>query len=544
VSSAVLLLFACGDGTEPGGPSNVDRIIVAPEPFTESGLVVNETRQLKVFLLDTANAVLPDAPTTWHSSDPAKASVSSAGLVTAKADGHVTIMATAAGVSGDYELDVLPLATSLELIPRSPLGLVPGDTTKLIVIFRDALGNQLLPDGRSISWTNQTPELATVDGDINANLVALLPGTAQFAASGSGAETSLQVDIKYVTFTSLATGLRNSCGISTIGETWCWGTNVLHQLATPIADYSVPPFRIEGLPAATAITAGEVQVCVLAGAGDAWCWGGNGSGETGKPAGLSTDEPVLVTGGHQFAAIQGGEGFTCGLTAAGQAWCWGYGGLGALGRGDTASSVTPVAVAGGHVFASISIDAQGQFACGLTADAHAYCWGLNDRGQLGDGTRTSRLSPTQVAGDPAFSGLAVGADYACGLVGSQALCWGDNSYGQLGQAGAPLTPAPVDGGLTFSSLATSATYACGVATGGQAYCWGLNDEGQLGTGTTDPATAPTAVTGGLSFASLTASDRHTCGLTTTQVAYCWGGGDGTGSDTIPSYVPARVIGQP
>jgi hypothetical protein len=37
------------------------------------------------------------------------------------------------------------------------------------------------------------------------------------------------------------------------------------------------------------------------------------------------------------------------------------------------------------------------YSCGITAAAATYCWGFNGQGELGDGTTTTRLTPTLVA---------------------------------------------------------------------------------------------------------------------------------------------------
>jgi len=55
----------------------------------------------------------------------------------------------------------------------------------------------------------------------------------------------------------------------------------------------------------------------------------------------------------------------------------------------------PVAVTGGLMFSMLS--AGDTHACGITTGGVAYCWGLNDMGQLGDGTTADRLVPTLVA---------------------------------------------------------------------------------------------------------------------------------------------------
>jgi alpha-tubulin suppressor-like RCC1 family protein len=51
---------------------------------------------------------------------------------------------------------------------------------------------------------------------------------------------------------------------------------------------------------------------------------------------------------------------------------------------------------GNHHF--VSDEAGGALTCGMTVDGVQYCWGLNQDGQLGDGTRESRSSPVRVAG--------------------------------------------------------------------------------------------------------------------------------------------------
>ena len=82
----------------------------------------------------------------------------------------------------------------------------------------------------------------------------------------------------------------------------------------------------------------------------------------------------------------------------------------------------------------------------MTATGAAYCWGRNNSGQLGDGTRTDQSAPTVVAGGILFRTISAGELFTCGVAGTPGVsggtsataasvyCWGDNEYGQLGNS--------------------------------------------------------------------------------------------------------------
>jgi alpha-tubulin suppressor-like RCC1 family protein len=99
-------------------------------------------------------------------------------------------------------------------------------------------------------------------------------------------------------------------------------------------------------------------------------------------------------------------------------------------------------VAGNLTFVSISTGAS--FACGLTVSGLAYCWGLNNYGQLGDGTTENRLTPVLVSGGLTFTELSAGIDQVCGVTKTAAYCWGQNDRGQLGDGpGGGISTVPV-----------------------------------------------------------------------------------------------------
>jgi alpha-tubulin suppressor-like RCC1 family protein len=222
-----------------------------------------------------------------------------------------------------------------------------------------------------------------------------------------------------------------------------------------------------------------------------------------------------------------------------------------LGCGDDARSPTApeaepaLALTASTALAFKEVSAGDIHACGVTTANRAYCWGWNQQGQLGDGTRTQRLVPTLVKGGLLFRQVSAGKVHTCGVTTeNRAYCWGDDSEGQLGDgtysAGPAFGPTAVLGGHLFRQVSAGSNHTCGVTTDDRAYCWGSNWHGQIGNGTSSTlilALTPVAVAGTLKFRRVSAAEYHSCGVTYANRAYCWGGdqwgqvGDGVGSST-------------
>ncbi|MES2304583.1 MAG: hypothetical protein V4558_03710 [Gemmatimonadota bacterium] len=216
---------------------------------------------------------------------------------------------------------------------------------------------------------------------------------------------------------------------------------------------------------------------------------------------------------------------TCAIDVAGKAYCWGYNGNGQLGNNTTSLvNPTPVAVHGGISFKEISVSRVADVSCGLTFAGAAYCWGSNESGQLGDGTKIRRLVPTPVAGGRIFKSLAVGSTHVCAVsIEGTAWCWGTSPAGAFGDGstGEHLTAVPVLG-LTFRNIVAGTDFTCGLTTTNLVYCWGLGPSGQLGNGLATTSTTPVAVSGGRVFRTITAGIQAVCGVDFASAAYCWG----------------------
>ena len=274
-----------------------------------------------------------------------------------------------------------------------------------------------------------------------------------------GSNGNQQILLNYAT-----AGQEHICLMSLAGDAFCTGVNYHGQLgdgAAPITPavntyVFVLPFNF----LYSSVSAGRSHTCGVPRYNPASatsqvprCWGLNTSGQVGNGtltfADATTPQAIKLPLGvtaFDSTTITAGAQHSCAIAIGGAAYCWGNNGFGQLGKGVAVTAASrdsvPQAVAGGLTFAKISA---GEFhTCAITLTGAAYCWGLNDHGQLGDGTRTNQVSPVAVTGGLVFRSVSVGELYTCGLVaplgsltGTSAspgtiYCWGDNLFGQLG----------------------------------------------------------------------------------------------------------------
>ncbi len=108
---------------------------------------------------------------------------------------------------------------------------------------------------------------------------------------------------------------------------------------------------------------------------------------------------IILTGA---VAIGVGEKHSCAVKSDGSVWCWGHNNEGQLGDGTTIDSLVVVQVVGvggtGVLGSVVEIDSGLKHNCVRVSGGTVRCWGLNDKGQLGDNTTTDSSSPVQVVG--------------------------------------------------------------------------------------------------------------------------------------------------
>lgn len=127
-------------------------------------------------------------------------------------------------------------------------------------------------------------------------------------------------------------------------------------------------------------------------------------------------------------------------------------------------------------------------------------WGSNHAGQLGDGSKTDRLSPLQTKDLANVQDVAAGRFHSVALKNDGTVwAWGSNFHGQLGDGTTTdrTRPVKVQGldGQKVVKIAAGEGHNLALTEGGDVYAWGLNADGQLGDGTMTDRTRPVLVQG-------------------------------------------------
>lgn len=405
------------------------------------------------------------------------------------------------------------------------------------------------------------------------------------------------------------TGSANTyCAVLTSnGGVDCWGDNYYGELgdgslsgpqSCSNSPCSLAPGSVAGVDGSGMLTGvqslasagGQSSFCALLASGGVDCWGDNEDGELGNGSqtaqnvGVPQPVQVLGVGGSGFlsgvTSLVGGNLAYCALLSTGNVVCWGYGEDGQRGDGSQTYNVDyPVEVLTGIDAplidaVSLTTDGGGDSGnyCAILTGGTADCWGVDQQGDLGDGTYgpdncvqgycSVFAAPVVGIGDSGtLSSIAtlVGTNvgYCAVLSTGDVDCWGRNNNGELGDgtSGGPSdSPVAVEGiggsgTLADVSSVVTAEYVaseCALLTSGQLDCWGANSYGGLGDGNDELSDVPAPVvgvsgSGTLSgVTSLSGELTGFCATLSSGNADCWGGNTfgELGAGSSPSCVTA------
>lgn len=344
-------------------------------------------------------------------------------------------------------------------------------------------------------------------------------------------------------FKYIAAGEFATCAIKTDDTIMCWGRGTYGNLGNASTSNRNYPVAINTAQTFSDVVVGEHHACAISATDSTrWCWGYNGNRQLGDGTTTQKTSPIQI-GSETWSSVSAGYQHSCGITSDGVGMCWGENNNGRIGDSTTTDRSTPTSVSGGHTFGVTTEECSGgvtagcvnipgatsfqmgtYHTCAIDDSGVMHCWGRNNRGQLGDGTRTNRNVPTEVDGGHTWKTVATGYELSCAIKSDNTLwCFGRNQNGQLGDNSTTnrTSPTQVSGGGIWTDVEMGYYNACATQASGTKYCWGNNGYGQVGDGTTTQRTVPTQLTDG-TFEEIVSSYRMTCGRKADDMIYCWG----------------------
>jgi alpha-tubulin suppressor-like RCC1 family protein len=287
----------------------------------------------------------------------------------------------------------------------------------------------------------------------------------------------------------VSVGFDHSLALASDGTLWGWGNNNRGQIGDTTSTPRLSPVQVgKALNKRwVELSAGILHSAAIASDGTLWSWGynayglGNGTVSSLRPAQVGENL------GKTWVSVQSGEDHSMAVATDGTLWGWGRNDYGQLGDGSTNSSIVPVTVATNLLKKWIQVGMRNFFTVALAEDGTLWAWGLNNSGQLGDGTEESTLFPVEIGGslNKKFTAFSAGSGHSLALADDGSLWgWGWNDYGQLGDVSSTrrLSPVRISNWLSkgWRAASVGANHSLALASDGSLWVWGDGSAGQFG----------------------------------------------------------------
>ena len=305
-----------------------------------------------------------------------------------------------------------------------------------------------------------------------------------------------------VQLTQVSAGCDHAVALTATGQVLAWGADDQGQLGVPAQSAPITHPVTVPIPApVTSVQSGCSFSTALDTSGRVWTWGSNSVGQlgTGSPAPFNaTPTMVSLPTGTIVKTISAGEGFGVALNATGKLFAWGIDNRGQLGDGGhRTGSTVPVRVHLPSGTTATFVASGSEHSLALTSTGRVLAWGDNDFGQLGDGTTIERDTPVRITMPSSVkkvTKLIGGGVFSLALTGAgHLLAWGSNAFGELGDGTFTdhLQPEPVAlGSTTVTSAAAGGLHVLARTSNGGILAWGENEFGQLGNNSTTNSNVP------------------------------------------------------
>ena len=270
------------------------------------------------------------------------------------------------------------------------------------------------------------------------------------------------------------------------------------------------------------------------------CWGKNSAGQHGIGTTGSINTPISSLGLNSpvidldVGTSDSTHGYTCAVTQMNELYCWGSNNKKQLGLGDNTPTSTPSKVYFGSNLGAVKVSTGYEHACAVLTDGNISCWGWGNDGRLGDGGNADRGLPTptsSLGANRTAVDISTSWQHSCALLDDgSVVCWGDGGYGKLGTGNTNMrtTPHQVIGfgpSKPVKQITSGYYHTCALLVNGSVSCWGSNAYGELGRVQINGINPHPGLVSGLfgkNIVFIEAGYYSTCAIDDLGEMYCWG----------------------
>lgn len=325
--------------------------------------------------------------------------VSAGGTTTCARLGDGAVRCWGGNDRGQLGLENPAVSDALPHPLASPVAL-GGPATRVDVGQRTACA--ILASGEVHCWGSNAQLLLArtdIDGGVNGAPERAQLGSAKIARTAAGTDTAFAV--------------------TTTGDLLSWGAVAGNEgiVAARVASLSPDPRPLPlGISGVTSFSVSSTTMyqppgsgfprppveplghaCAVARGGQLYCWGGSNGGALGTglpdPSKMPTRARVVSDKGYPQQVTAAGE-ITCVRLTDGTIQCAGDDARGALGRGTADKFSMFFVPAKAFTGRAVQVAAARAAVCALAQGGTVSCWGSNELGELGLGTRDTAAHPT------------------------------------------------------------------------------------------------------------------------------------------------------
>lgn len=290
-------------------------------------------------------------------------------------------------------------------------------------------------------------------------------------------------DIKAADFHALA--------LKDDGLLYAWGENNFGQLGEGTTKNQISPIQVKNLVNVVDFDTSNSHSIAVTKDGHVWVWGMNDYGQLKDTTREDILTPIEIAGIDNIVKVRAGNRYSLALDRSGMVWVWGYNPSGQFGDEIKSYSLKPKAIKEFLGIKIKDIDTGDFHNIALSEEGKLYAWGVNEKGQLGDGTVFNKYVPVELSNISNVKKIKANGNCSAAIKeDGTVFYWGESIFSKeqiiKEPKALPNTTEVIDVDIKSNHMGY-------ITKNGKSFSMGMNSYGQLGDGTYSDKISPVEI---------------------------------------------------